>query len=67
MKWPMNARNLGRQYHLRRTRRQAPRTEPRDGALTGTTTHQLCRLQIARIARRGVPIVALHILANLRE
>src|SRR5262245_24925647 len=61
------ARDFRRVQHARALRRELARAEPRHGALARLAADGAGILEIARVARRAVPVVALHVLAGLRQ
>jgi hypothetical protein len=64
---PRTARHVGGEQDRRLAGADLPCPQPRDGALTGAAADRLARLQRPRIARRAVPVVALHVAAILRQ
>src|SRR5688500_10196426 len=61
------ARDFGRIKDARTLRAQLARTEPRHRPFAGLAPDDFRCFQIARIARRAVPVVALHVVAGLGQ
>src|SRR5262245_21880209 len=61
------ARHLGRVQHAGLLGGDLAGAEPRHGAHAGLAADGFGSLQLARVARRAVPVVALHVVARLRQ